>query len=61
MKTDSGIRFKRDICKLRKFNFTEGLMEYDRKKVKNALNIVDYQLSVLYGNGSVFATCVSRL
>ena len=40
---------------------SEGATGHGGKKVKNAWNIGDYQSAVLYGNGGVFSTCVSRL
>ena len=55
-----GADFRNDLCN-GMMQFSEGAMGHGGKKVKNAWNIGDYQLAVLYGNGSVFATCVSGL
>lgn len=42
-----------------KFYFVKGLMGYDRKKIKKAWNIGDYQLIVLYSDGGIFTTRIS--
>lgn len=39
----------------------EGLMKYDRKKIKNAWNTGNHKSVVIHSNGRIFSTCLPGL